>query len=234
MTQRIFFWLIIISLFCVGCTQQQVDDIISQAKVTGQSVRQGISNFISNETVRDDTKISVATSIADVIKQHDLKKIENIQSYKQYIGMADNLNLVIDVINKKTGANIGEVSKEVDAWKKFSMEVTRYTPLINNYNGLLDSCYSYDENNEESVNKVLIKTSGFTAESLLIFGTAFYETAFLATGAIARATGITKLASLCGSCVSAAMSTGHWTIRNEIVERTTDVIEEGIDYGLNK
>ena len=227
MLQKVFFIFIILigTIFFNACTEKQINDAVNNVKITGQVTLKNINNFISNESVRNETKMNMAGSISEYVKQSNLKKIEKFQTYEEYINMVDNLNLMIDIINKKTGASIKMISKDVNSWNKFSMEVTRYTPLVKSYNNLVDSCYVYDKDNEESANQVLIKTSGFTAEIFLIFGTTFYKTAYGATGTIADATGITKLTSLCGPCVSAAMSAGHWTIRNGLVEKTTELVE---------
>ncbi len=208
-----------------ACTQQQITDTTGQVIASGKKMLDDTKNFVSNESARDETKISMASGIAEFATNSNIKKIEKIETYQQYIAMADNLNFVIDVINKKTDANIKQISKGVEDWNKFNMEATRYAPLFENYNSLVDSCYAFDKNNEKSANLVLIKSSSFTAEALLILGTAFYKTAFFATGKIAEATGITKLASVCDSCVSSAMSAGHWTIRNGMIEKTTEFAE---------
>ena len=208
-----------------ACTQQQITDTTGNVVSSGKKMLDDTKNFISNESARDETKMSMAESIAEFVTHANIKKIEEIQTYQQYIAMADNLNLMIDIINKKTGANIKQISKGIEDWNKFNMEATRYTPLFENYNGLVDSCYAFNKDNEDSANLVLIKSSSFTAEALMILGNAFYKTAFFATGKIAEATGITKLASVCDSCVSAAMSAGHWTIRNGLIEKTTELAE---------
>ena len=107
-------------------------------------------------------------------------------------------------------------------------EVKRYSPLIDNYNHLITYSNEFNPENDESVNKLLTKTVGFTVETLLIFGGVFYQFAFITTGYLASAFGLTKLASVCGPCVSAVMSGGHWVIRNGLVEKTSEYAEKEV------
>ena len=142
--------------------------------------------------------------------------------------MVDNLNLAIKIINDKSGSNIKYFSKEIEAYDKFMREVKRYSPLIDNYNHLITYSNEFNPENDESVNKLLTKTVGFTVETLLIFGGVFYQFAFITTGYLASAFGLTKLASVCGPCVSAVMSGGHWVIRNGLVEKTSEYAEKEV------
>lgn len=229
---KCFFVLFIIfsSIFLNGCTKEEVNKITGDLTSKGNEVKDYVGDFISNESVRHETKVEIAGKIAFAIKDSNLQQIDltNIESYEDYKKMVDNLNLVIKIINDKSGSNIKYFSKEIEAYDKFMLEVKRYSPLIDNYNYLITYSNEFNPENDESVNRLLNKTAGFTVEALLIFGGVFYRFAFITVGHLASAFGLTKLASVCGPCVSAVMSNGHWVIRNGLVEKTSEYAEEGV------
>lgn len=226
--------LLIISFTLTGCTEGEVKDITGNVISKSKEAVEYVDRFTSNETVRHEAKVDSATMIATMVKNSNLKEIDlkNIQSYDNYKEMIDNLNLMVKIINEKGGTGIKYFSKEIGAYDKFLLEVNRYTPLINNYNDLIYYSKNLDPTNEESVNMLITKSVGFTVEAILIFGGVFYKFAYLAVGNFASALGLTKFASVCGPCVSAVMSSGHWIIRNGMIEKTSGLSEAGADLLL--
>ena len=75
---------------------------------------------------------------------------------------------------------------------------------------------------------VIKKSVGFTVESVLIVGGVFYKATYMAIGTFSSYFGLTKLASVCGTCVSAVMSSGHWIIRNGAIDKTSQLAEKTI------
>ena len=152
--------------------------------------------------------------------------VHKIQTYEGYKNMADNLNLAVKIINEKAGTNIKYFGKESVDYDKFMLEVERWTPLIDNYNGLINASNNFNPSNEESADMVIKKSIGFAVESVLILGGAFYKVTYFAIGTFADYFGVTKLASVCSSCVSAVMSTGHWFVRNGAIEKVSQYAEK--------
>lgn len=221
---------LMLSLLLTGCDQKNMEDLTGNVLSKGKEVIEYIDSFTSNETVRYEAKINTAIRISDMVKKSNIQKIDlkKVQSHDEYKKMIDNLNLMIQIINSKAGTNIKFLSKEIDAYNKFMLEVKRYSPLIDNYNSLIRYSYELNPHDEESVNILLTKTVGFTVEALLIVGGVFYQAAFIATGTFANAFGLTKLASVCGPCVSTVMSSMHWIIRDGLIEKVSEYSEKGV------
>lgn len=156
------------------------------------------------------------------LQEIDLKKV---QTYQDYSEMVDRLNLAIEIINEKIDSNFMYLQKGTESYDKFMMEVSRYSPLIDNYNEFIQSSYNLAPSDECSVNNLYIKGMKFGGEATLVLGGAFYGTAFEVTGTLARTFGLTKMTSICSSCVSYAMSSSHWIIRNSLIEKTTESME---------
>jgi len=222
--------LLVISLVLNGCNEKEIDDLTGKVISKGKDVVDYFDSFASNESVRYEAKVDTAIKISEMVKKFNLQEMDlkKVQSHDEYKKMIDNLNLMIQIINSKAGTNIKILSKEIGAYNTFMLEVKRYSPLIDNYNFLIKYSYELNPSDEESVNILLTKTVGFAVEAVLIFGGVFYQAAFVATGTFANAFGLTKLASLCGPCVSTVMSSMHWVIRNGIIEKVSEYSEKGV------
>jgi len=102
-----FFVLFIIfsSIFLNGCTKEEVNKITGDLVSKGNEVKDYVGDFISNESVRQETKVEIAGKIAFTIKDSNLQQINltKVESYEDYQKMVDNLNLAIKIINDKSG-----------------------------------------------------------------------------------------------------------------------------------
>ena len=199
-----------------------------------------LNGCITNEVISDledvhlddarlrEIKINTAIDIATQVRNLNLHEINltEIETYDDYIGMITNLNFAIEIINEKIDSDFKVLGKDIDSYNKFVMEVTRYSPLINNYNEFIRACYSLDPADEESVDNLYIKGMTFAGEATLIFSGAYYNPAYKATGELANLFGLTKMASVCSACVSTAMSSIHWFIRNYLIEETSGIFEK--------
>ena len=213
-----------------SCTKQELKDTTDLLVEKGESAVDQTKEFFSNDTKRLEAKINISSFIAGTIVNSNLKGIDlhNIQSFEDYKGMVEKLNVAVKILNEKAGTEIKYFSKEPEAYDKYLIEVERWTPLVDNYNALINVSRNFDSSNVESTNMVIKKSIGFTVESVLIVGGVFYKVTYMAIGTFANYFGLTKLASICSTCVSAVMSTGHWVVRNGAIDKTSQLAEKSI------
>lgn len=222
-----------------GCTSTEVNDFTNYNPDINTDIDPVIGELkeiMGDDAQKQQIKVNTAVIISDQVKRANLQEIdlEKIDSFNNYLRMTDSLNLVIKLLNNNIGTGINFLGKDVANYDKFMMEVIRYTPLIDNYNEFILSCYNLDPSDGASVDILLIKSAKFTFEATLIFTGAYYGTAFATTGTFASTFGLTNLASVCSPCVSAAMSGIHWSIRNYMTEKTSDMFEKTLsgDYDI--
>ena len=222
--------LICILIITASCSGQQLQDATNSVIAKGESAIDYTKNFLSNDTKRLEAKIDIASNIAAAVTNTNLKGIDlqEIQTYEEYKNMVDNLNLAVKIVNEKASTDIKYFRKETEAYDKFIIEVERWTPLIDNYNALINASRNFDISNVESADMVIKKSIGFTVESVLIVGGAFYKVTYMAIGTFANYFGLTKLASVCSACVSAVMSSGHWIVRNGAIDKTSQLAEKSV------
>lgn len=192
----------------------------------GQNIMTDFKNVSLNDSQKHQIKVNIAVNISNQVKQMNLRPIDlkKVQTYQDYVEMVDHLNLAIQIINDKIDSDFMYLQKGTESYDKFMMEVSRYSPLIDNYNEFIQSSYDLVPSDECSVNNLYIKGMKFGGEATLVLGGAFYGTAFEVTGTLARTFGLTKMTSICSPCVSAAMSSLHWATRNSLIEETTETI----------
>ena len=220
--------LICMLILTASCTRQQLQDATNSVIAKGEAAIDHTQDFFTNDTKRLEAKIDLASNIAIAVTSTNLKEIDlqKIQTYEEYKNMVDNLNLAVKIVNEKAGTEIKYFSKETESYDKFIIEVERWTPLIDNYNALVNASSNFNPSNVESADMVIKKSISFTVESVLIVGGVFYKATYMAIGTFANYFGLTKLASVCGTCVSAVMSTGHWIVRNGAIEKVSQFAEK--------
>ena len=234
-----------IAVFSSGCVLKQPNDYrdnfdapnkselaayINEGQNLSENITSDLKDIAVNENRRTQIKVNIAIEISNDVIKLNLHEIDlnEIETYDDYIKMANDLNLAIKIINDKTGTSFEFLEISTNSYDRFMLNINRYSPLIDNYNDFIRTCYNLDPSDETSVDNLYIKGITFAAEATLIFGGAFYGTAFAITGTLARTVGITKVASICGPCVSAAMSSTHWFIRNSLTETTTKTIDNAL------
>lgn len=224
------FWIVGLFLLITttSCTKQELKDTKDLLIEKGESAVDQTKEFFSNDTKRLEAKINISSFIAGTIVNSNLKNIDlhNIQSFEDYKDMADKLNVAVKILNEKAGTNIKYFSKEPEAYDKYLIEVERWTPLIDNYNALIIASRNFDSSNLESADMVIKKSIGFTVESVLILGGTLYKATYVVIGEFSSYFGLTKLASVCSTCVSTVMSGGHWIVRNGAIEKISQLAEK--------
>ncbi len=153
--------------------------------------------------------------------------LEDIKTYEQYKEFADKSNDLISIINKQTGASIPEFETTTEAWSKASKFISKYAPLINNYNLLIDSSRNFEEDKSDLNYRDFYEKMGvFSLEFTFISASIFHQVTFDIVGGVFRSIGIGSLALKCPACASAIMSSAYWSIKTALVESASKGADE--------
>ena len=157
----------------------------------------------------------------------DLSSIESFQQFQEF---AEYVNILIKILNEKAEGIFDIPSLEVsnESYKKASRVITEYGPLINNYNEVIDTA-KLVENGDNEPTEFYLAAGKFGFELALINWGVFYGASYKSVGIVYRAVGLNKLAPHCGSCISVILQSAHWTMRNFLVEETSELVEPVID-----
>jgi hypothetical protein len=182
----------------------------------------------------DDFSNNAILKISDFPESSDLE-IDNIQEYESYVS---NVNNLIEIFNEQQGLfeltpliaseeNYRKLSKSIE---DVDRKVTEWGPLVGNYNEVINKAIAYRNNpNPNTKEDFYISSVKFAFEMSIISGAVFYSVSYGTVGSLYRSSGLTGLARSCPKCVSIALSTTHWQVRNELVELssgTIDVVHE--------
>lgn len=160
---------------------------------------------------------------------------ESINSYEAYKNFADKIDDAITILNNNQQFNIPNLGTTYADYDKILKFLTEYEPLIKNYNDLIISADTYNKSRADvDLQNFYIAGSHFAFELTVISATVFYTASYQTVGAIYRASGLTTLATECPSCVSVVLSTTHWTIRNGLVEMSSQFAKEITDNPKEK
>ena len=151
---------------------------------------------------------------------------DNLNSYESYEKFANSFNNMIIILNNQKIFNIPKININQESYDKTLNFLTEYGPLVNNYNEVILSAKRYNATRlDKDLEYFYGKTSNFALELTLIQGAVFYSPSYNTVGKVYRASGLQTLAFECGGCVKVALSTTHWTMRNGLVELSSQFAE---------
>ena len=181
---------------------------------------------IPNELLGDVTKTydSYLVELTDEISKLPKIETDTIESFEKYHNFADNLNNLIELLNREGGVEIPKLKGTMEEYDKISKTITEYAPLINNYNEVIETAGTFDLNDSSAVN-FYIASGKMGLESTIIYYTVWSGPAYKATGYIYRISGLNRIAFKCPSCVSIILGKVHWFIRGYMVEKSSDIAE---------
>lgn len=185
----------------------------------------------SETSIQDTTARVVQKDIPSKVALLSELNLDDVDTYEKYKTFADNINNLISILNEQTDLfNIPIIPTTQEAWEKVSKSITKYGPLVNNYNEVVISAKNYGvTNNEEDLQKFYNASGKFAFETALIVGAVFYTASFQAVGIVYRAVGLNRLALYCGTCVGVILSQAHWTIRTALVEGSSQFAQFILD-----
>lgn len=180
-----------------------------------------ISAFIFHPGQDDSILIELTENISK------LPKIETdtIESFEKYHQFADNVNDLIELLNRELGLELPVLEGTRTEYEKLSKIITEYSPLINNYNEVIDASRKFDINNSSTTEDFYVASVKFGLETAIIFYTVWSGPAYKTTGYIYRITGLNKIAVEHPACVSIILGEVHWFIRTYLVETSSDVAD---------
>ncbi|MBS3090163.1 hypothetical protein J4433_00145 [Candidatus Pacearchaeota archaeon] len=160
--------------------------------------------------------------------------LSSVESYEDYKNFADNINNFISIVNEQTRTNIPKLKTAQEDWSKASKAITKYSPLINNYNSVILSAKDHKRQHiNESYQKFYQEMGKFSLEATFISATLFHQVTFGLVGGVFNSLGIGSLALKCPTCASTIMSGAYWTIKTVLVEsasQSADWIFEKLGY----
>ena len=180
-----------------------------------------IKNLPANEIKVQPENLNLIGNIAD-LPTADANIFLTYESYKQF---ADNVNTLLQFLNREGGFNIKLLEKSTDEFEEISKHLNRYAPLFENYNSVITSAETYDSNDEESIKEFYIAVGVFGFELVLIFGHIWYKTTYNIVGIFYRASGLNRLAFKCPTLISSILSSAYWYLHNKLVDISSDLMK---------
>lgn len=212
MHQRNIILLLSIVLLSSGCTAQDPTP-----------------NAIHNVDLLDGTELA-AGEIAK-LSPLDMNSVDSFERYKDF---ADKFNTMAKILNEKMKIfDIPALEPTQEGYEKASKAIVKYTPLIDNYNGVVLSAKSFNRDDKSSVDKFYTESGQFALETTLIVGSVFWSTTYMGVGTVYRASGLNVLAFKCGACISAVLSDAYWTVNIALVEGSSQAAKQIIE-GIGK
>jgi len=175
-------------------------------------------------TPEDDVLVNKISSL-------EAMNLDSVEKYEDYKILTDNLNNFILIVNEQTKTNIPLLKNTQEDWSKASKLISKYGPLINNYNSMvLTAKECNNQKTEQSFQDFYAEFGKFSLETTFISATLFHQVTFNLVGGVFRSVGIGRLALQCPTCASVAMSSAYWTIKTVLVESAS----ESADYIFDK
>lgn len=207
--------LVISMLFLAGCN-------------TATTISQGIEDATG-------LHISIGKSDIDMAeitrKIAQLPRIDNqtVLTKDNFQEVYNKFNLMIEILNNEAGFDFQKLQLTKKSFNKVSKAITKYSPLINNYNEIIDAASSYNEEDEDSVKSFYTASAIFGLEITLIVTAVFYGAIFKGVGIVYRATGLNRLAFSCPTCIRVVLSQAHWFVRIYMVEKSGEAAKWLLD-----
>ena len=191
--------------------QNQLSQLIIGSKISGNnldydSLMLSTANYMGNLPVLD---------------------LQDVNTFEQYHNFVDKVNDAIKILNReKLGMQIPLLQYTPDEYDKISKIITKFVPLINEYNDMILSAKNlHDAKNQNSINNFYIKTGVFSVMLLLVVTAAYAGPSYTLVGTLYRSSGLTTMAFKCPSCVSVVLSNAHWAVRGYFVEATANILD---------
>lgn len=182
-----------------------------KGSVTGNTVKAGTIKF-TNETFP-----------YEIAKLSEIN-IDNDNTFENYKALADNMNTLIEILNRQTEYDIPLFPTTREVWSKVSNTMTKYGPLVNNYNEVVRSAKKYTSSkNSENKKEFYIVTGRFGFEASLIVWAVFYSAAYESVGIVYRSIGLNRMAFEHPVIVKTILSNWYWVLRNTLVETASQV-----------
>ena len=187
----------------------------------------GCSTSATKNELAQNTKVFFKGDVPNQVAKLDSLNLTKIERFEDYRALIEHMNTLIIILNEQELFNVPILpSPTIDNWDKISKSITKWSPLINNYNEVILSAKEYEKNPDRSNLEDFYVASGkFSIETALVVWSSFYGLAYNGVGIVYRSIGLNKYAVSCPTCVKAILSNAHWFVRTVLVEGSSKVSE---------
>lgn len=150
--------------------------------------------------------------------------LTDVQTFEQYQKIVDRLNLVIKFLKDHNPGiptqYFNYLQGTQDEYEKISKSITKFAPLIKEYNDMIAAAKSVKISDQNSINNFYIKSAVFAIVLILIITSVYSAPSYIVVGILWRASGLTGIAVKCPICVSIALSEANAIVKTSFVEST--------------
>lgn len=163
-------------------------------------------------------------STANMIGSFPPINLSDVQSFEQYQKIVDRLNLVIKFLKEHNPGipvqYFSYLKGTQEEYEKISKSITKFSPLINEYNDMIAAAKSVKISDQDSINNFYIKSAVFAIVLILVVTSVYSAPSYVVVGILWRASGLTGFAVKCPICVSVALSKANGIVNASFVEST--------------
>lgn len=168
-------------------------------------------------------------SIAYNIGKLPVLDMRDVNTVEQYHNFVDKVNGAIKILNNnKLGMQIPTLQYTQEEYDKISKVITKYVPLVSEYNDMISAAKNTNPSNQDSINNFYVKTTVFSIMLTLVVSAAYAAPSYALVGTVYRSSGLTTMAFKCPACVSMVLSEAHWAIRGMFVSTTATVLDAAL------
>lgn len=147
--------------------------------------------------------------------------LNNVNTIEQYHDFVDQVNRVITIMNHdQLGMTIPTLKYTHDEYEKISKIITKYTPLIAEYNDMIMAAKNTNSANQTSIINFYEKTTIFSIVLVLVITAAYAPISYGLVGTAYRSSGLTTMAFKCPACVSVVLSEANGAVRGMLISST--------------
>ncbi len=178
---------------------------------------------------------NVSNSLPIKIAQLDSIDLSHISSQAEYIEFAGKLNNFIEIMNDELDLDVPLLKIESDSWEKFSKNLNKYSPVIGNYNAVVDSAVKFSHTHLSDDKKTFyILSMALIFEVGTIAFASFYSISYNTIGTFYFKSGLSRYAQNHPVLVSKILSWFHWTYRNILVNYASTIFAGILTYMTNE
>lgn len=177
---------------------------------------------------------TVVLFTASKIGNLPLINMSDVKSFEQYHDLVDKFNAATTIVdNGKSDIHSHMLAGTQDEYEKISKFITKYSPGIKEYNGMVLSARNVNGSNQTSIYDFYAKSAVFAFVVTLTAGSGYSGLTYDIVRAGWTSSGITEIAFKCPVCVKFALGQAHWFIRNSFVGATANLVGVWLDMAYN-
>ena len=185
-------------------------------------IQNQVSQLIQNKGLFLNTAdCSLVLLTANEMAKLPVLDLNNVNTIEQYHDFVDQVNRVITIMNHgKLGITIPTLKYTYDEYEKISKIITKYTPLVAEYNDMIMAAKNVNSTNQTSIINFYEKTAIFSIVLVLVVSAAYAPISYELVGTAYRSSGLTTMAFKCPACVSVVLSEANGAVRGMLISST--------------